>query len=189
VSIYSSPTYQLGATQIGGQLGATPVTVSEKAKADAEIRKMRRALEKWLRYRKLLGTPATDISPIEARMGKRLYVLLSELFDAQSLPSASRPLELAEIAVAGKLPGEAAAPTAVGFIWLWPAVAVIGLVLMTVVVKIKSDADDAADARKQECIMAGKCTDTGLWLKLGAIAVIGWLAWDKFGLREKFKKV
>lgn len=189
--IYSAPTYQLGAAQIGGQLGAAAqaVSSSEKATAEREIRKMRAQLKRWLKYRTLLGTPASDVSPVEVRMGQRLYVLLSEMFDAQALPRPADVIGLAQIAVGGKLPGESAVPSPVGIIWLWPAVAVVGLVLMTVVVKIKSDAADAAEARHQECVMAGKCTDTGFWIKVGVFAVVGWLAWDKFGLREAAAKM
>ncbi len=187
--IYSSSSYQLGAAQIGGQLGAdaNSITVTEKAQAEREIKKMRSALEKWLKYRTLLGTPATDATPVEQRLGKRLYILLCEMFDSSKLPPESAVIQLAQIAVAGKLSNESATPSAVGFIWLWPAVAVVGLVMLTVVTKIRSDADDAADERKTQCIMAGKCTDTGFWLKVGGAALIAWLAWEKFGLKKMMK--
>lgn len=188
--IYSTSTYQLGAAQIGGQLGADAgaISPSEKAQADREIRRMRSALEKWLKYRLLLGTPASDITPVELRLGKRLHVLLREMFDASQLPPESNVIQLAKIAIAGKLsPNELTTSTgmgALGFVWLWPAVAVVGLVLMTVVTKIKTDAEDAADARQKECIMAGKCTDTGFWIKVGGVALVAWLAWEKLGLKR-----
>jgi hypothetical protein len=183
----------LGAAQIGGQLGAADpnaITVGEKARAEVEIKKMRSALAKWLKYRTLLGTPASDVSPVEARLGKRLHILLGEMFDAQALPAATAPIALAQIAIAGKLPTEmvAAAPAAAGAVWLWPAVAVVGLVLMTVVVKIKTDAEDAADERHTECVAAGKCTDTGFWLKAGGIAFLAWFAWEKLGLKKMASK-
>ncbi len=185
--IYGSPSYQLGAAQIGGQLG--DVSKIEKATADREIKKMRSALEKWLRYRTLLELSPATLSPVEVRLGQRLYVLLSEMFDAQTLPAASDTVALARVAVSGKLANETAAPhpTGLGLIWMWPAVAVVGLVLLTVVTKIRSDADDAADARKTECIMAGKCTDYGFWLKVGGVAAVAWLAWEKLGLKKLVK--
>jgi hypothetical protein len=183
MSIYSSRNFQLGASQISMGADANAITSSEKAQADREIRRMRSSLEKWLKYRTLLGTPASDVLPVEQRLGQRLFVLLSEMFDAQTLPAATDPIALARIAVAGALPTEGAVQ-AQGAFWVWPAVAVVGLVLMTVVVKIKSDAADAADAREKECIAAGKCTDTGFWLKAAGITVLAWFAWEKLGLKK-----
>jgi hypothetical protein len=176
----------IGAAQVGGQLGE--VTPKEKARAELEIKLMRGELAKWLKYRTLLGTPPTDILPVERRLGQRLFVLLSEMFDAQTLPSAASPIALAQIAISGKLPTETVSPSAQGIVWLWPAVAVVGLVLVTVIMKVRSDAADAADARRVQCIEAGKCTDTGFWLKLGGVMLVAWLAWDKFGLREAVER-
>jgi hypothetical protein len=186
MSIYSSHSSQLGAAQIGGQLGV--VAPAEAAKADREIKQMRGALQKWLKYRVLMNTPKSDMTPVEQRLGQQLYVLLSEMFDPQSLPPASDPVRLAAIAVSGKLPTEGS-QSAVGAFWVWPAVAVVGLVLMTVVTKIKSDAAAAADERRIQCIEAGKCTDTGFWLKLGGIVMVGWFAWEKLGLKKMVSKI
>jgi hypothetical protein len=183
MSIYGSPAYAMGATQIS--LGVTP---SEHAKAEIEVRKMRASLQKWLKYRSLLGVSPSDLSATELRLGKKLYALLSEMFDAQTLPSQTSVVALAELASAGKLPSEAQTPSAQGMIFLWPLVAVVGLVMLTIVTKIKSDADDAADERRTQCVMAGKCTDYGFWLKAGGVALIAWIAWDKFGLKKVFRE-
>ena len=190
--IYSTNAYQMGAAQIGGQFGDA-VSAKEKAIAEQEIRKMRGSLTKWLKFRNLLAAPPQTVSPLEMsptekRLGKRLYVLLSEMFDPQQLPSENEPIKLAQIAVAGKLPSESMKPTAQGMAWLWPAVAVVGLVLLTVVIKIKTDADDAADQREHQAIMAGKATDSGFWLKMAGIGIVAWLLWEKFGLKKTFSK-
>jgi hypothetical protein len=202
MSIYSAPDYSMGKHE------ALPVTAAEKSRAEVELAKMRRSLRGWLKYRNLnnavvAGRAKAKVPPglakkmiesgrdwgLEQRLGKQLYVLLSEVFDAQQLPDPRDPdaaVKLAEIAIAGRLPMESTTPgpEAQGLIWLWPAVVVVGLVLFTVVFKIRSDASLAEEKEKIECVKMGACTDYGFWLKLGGVALIGWLAWDKFGLRE-----
>lgn len=201
--LYSAPSYAMGAAEAGA------VTPAEKAQAEAAIRKMRRALKGWLKYRMLnnaaaAGQIAAKVPPgiakkivsesrdwaLEQRIATRLHALLSEMFDAQTLPNpdVSRDpdaaVKLAQIAISGRLPSESAAPAAQGLIWLWPAVVVVGLVLVTLMFKIRSDAALAEERERMECIKMGACTDYGFWLKLGGITVAVWLAWDKFGLRE-----
>ena len=206
MAIYGGPSYQMGsvdfgASNIGGvravgeyaEMGASQislqgVTPEEAMKAQSEILKMRRALTKWLGYRAKLNLAPNDLLPVEAKLGQRLYVLLSEMFDAQQLPAQTAVVNLAQIAVAGKLPTEVSTPSAQGFVFLWPLVAVVGLVMLTIVTKIKSDADDAADARHNECVMKGQCVDSGMWMKWGGIALVAWIAWDKFGLKKAFGK-
>jgi hypothetical protein len=130
--------------------------------------------------------------PHEQELATQLYQLLSEVFDPASLPEpsvAKNPMaavELAKIAIAGKLPGEASGPAAVGA-WAWPIVVVVGVIAFVIMTAIRSSADVAKEKERIECIKAGACTDTGFFLKLAAVAVIGWLAWDKLGLREKVK--
>ena len=206
MALYSTTSYAMGAAD---------VTPAEAAKATAALRKMRRALKGWLKFRTLNNAIAQGKAPAkvpagyakmlveqgrdwarEQRMANQLHVLLSETFDGGSLPSpdVSRDpdaaVKLAQIAVSGRLPDEVASPGAqgLGFFWLWPAVVVVGLVLFTVVYKIHSDAQQAEDLEKTKCIEMGGCTDYGFWLKIGAVALIGWLAWDKFGLREAVQK-
>jgi hypothetical protein len=186
-----------------------PVTASERARAETEIKKMRKALVGWLRYRELNnavaeGRAKAKVSPglakkmvetgrdwgLEQKLAAELHVLLSETFDAGQLPSPdvyqdpNAAVRLAQIAISGKLPGEAVAPGPQGLFWLWPAVVVVGLVLFTIVFKIRSDAETAQEKERIECIKMGACTDYGFWLKLGGVALLGWIVWDKFGGRE-----
>jgi hypothetical protein len=197
MSIYGTVNYAMGDAQ---------VTQSEKARAETELRKMKTALTGWLKYRRLndavvagqvkakvppgLAKKMLDVSrdwPLEQRLSKQLFVLLSEVFDSSQLPDPRDPnaaVKLAEIAVAGQLPKEAQGAQAQGLFWLWPAVVVVGGVLFTVVYKIRSDASLAEEKERIECIKMGACTDYGFWIKIAGVGVIAWLAWDKFGLRE-----
>lgn len=129
----------------------------------------------------------------EQALATQLYQLLGEVFDAGSLPEpnlAKNPraaVELAQIAIAGKLPGEAAAPQAAGAIWMWPLVIVVGVIGFVIMTSIRTSADVAKEREKLECIKSGACTDSGFFLKLGAVAVVAWLVWDKMGLGERVK--
>jgi len=206
-SIYSAPAYQMGDSDKKDAMAVTP---GEKAKAEAEIKRMQNSLKAWLKYRKINnevaeGKRSAKIPPgiykkilssrrdwaLEQRMALELHALLSEVFDAAQLPdpdmskNPEAAVELAKIAIAGKLPSEAQSAEAQGIIWLWPAVVVVGLVLMTIMSKIRNDADVAKEKEHIECIKSGACTDYGFWLKIGGIALVGWIVWDKMGLREK----
>lgn len=182
------------------------VTSIERARAEAELRRMRGALAGWLKYRTLndevaagkrqarLPAQAAAVyvqtgrdAALERRLALRLHALLSEAMDAQQLPDPNADgaaVALARIAVVGAVPSEVAAPQAQGFIWLWPVAIVVGAVLFTLVAKIRSDADVLKERERLECIKVGACTDYGFWLKLGGIALVGYLAWEKFGLKE-----
>src|SRR5262249_15060318 len=135
----------------------------------------------------------------EAELAQQLYQLLSEVFDPQSLPNPdltqnpTAAVDLAQIAIAGALPSEAASPAAQGAAWWgWPTGIVVGAIAIVAMTAIQSSADDAKNQEQIACIEAGKCTDSGFWLKVGAIAVAGWIVWDKMGLGERvtgaFKK-
>lgn len=125
----------------------------------------------------------------EAELATQLYDLLAEVFDPTSLPNPdvtanpNAAVQLARIAIAGKLPAEAAAPGAQAG-WVWPVVIVVGAIAIVAMTAIKSSADTAQNQEEIACIEAGKCTDSGFWLKFGAVAVVGWIAWDKMGLGE-----
>jgi hypothetical protein len=130
----------------------------------------------------------------EQALATQLHQLLGEVFDPQSLPNPDitknprAAVQLAQIAVAGKLPGEASSPAAQGAaIWMWPLVIVIGVIGFVIMTSIRSSADVAKERERFECIKAGACTDSGFFLKLGAVAVIAWLAWDKLGIGERVK--
>jgi hypothetical protein len=202
-----------------GAMGATevsaPVTPAEKAKAEKRIKSMRRSLARWLKVRKIndeaaMGlrkakVPASILAKtlpmardwsLEQRLAIQLHGLLSEFVDAAQLPNAdiakdpNAAVKLAQIAVGGRLPNEANAPQAQGFLPLliWPVVVVVGMVLFVVMGKISSDADLAALQEENRCKASGACTDSGFWLKMGAIVVVGWIAWDKLGVKKAFQK-
>jgi hypothetical protein len=131
----------------------------------------------------------------EAQLAGQLYQLLSEVFDPASLPcpdlctNPQAAVQLAQIAIAGQLPASSGAPVAAGAWWVWPAVIVVGAIAIVIITEIQSSADVAKNQEQIACIEAGKCTDSGFWLKAAAIAVIGWIAWDKLGGRHHATKL
>jgi hypothetical protein len=131
----------------------------------------------------------------ESELAAQLHSLLSEVFDGGTLPdpdvqkNPNAAVELARIAIAGRLPGDAdVMPTAQGFFWLWPLVIVVGAIAFVITTAITSSADVAKEKERIECIKAGKCTDTGFWLKVGSIALVGWIVWDKMGVGARVKR-
>lgn len=195
--IYSSPSYALGETV-------------EQIKAKNELRRMKTALKKWLHYRALndavaMGKREAKIPAavarqrlstqrdweLEQRIANDLYTLLAEVIDTGKLPNPdinkdpNAAVKLAQIAIAGKLPDETVSPQEQGFIWLWPAVVVVGLIAYTISSKLSADAELAAEKEKYKCIQSGGCTDYGFWLKAGGVAIVAWIVWDKLGARER----
>lgn len=197
-----------------------PITKAQAQNGKAELAKMKSSLTGWLKYRSLNNQVANGVAPKaafrrpglkpvdprafgqklsakrfddETALAQQLHALLSEVFDAATLPApdvAANPdaaVELAKIAIAGKLPGEAPTPSAQGFVWLWPLVIVVGAIAFIITTKIRNDADVAKEKERLACIEAGACTDSGFFLKLGAIVVGGWIVWDKFGVGAKVK--
>lgn len=133
----------------------------------------------------------------EQDLANTIFALLVESgADGSSLPQPNvavdpdAAVKLAEIATSGKLPTEAMVPSAQGILWLI-AIPVAGAVLI-VSQLISSKAALAELKEENRCKESGGCTDTGFWLKVASIGVIGWLAWDKMGIREavqrRFKK-
>jgi len=127
----------------------------------------------------------------ESALARTLHELLREVgLDVGCLPDpdvASDPdaaVKLAEIAIAGACPSELSAPTAPGLVWFVLAIPIAGAVLIASQF-IKSRADVAKEKERLRCIRAGACTDSGFWIKSASVLVIGWLAWDKLGLRER----
>lgn len=189
-----------------------PITPTQAQAAQRELRAMRSALQGWLHYRNLndqgargaaalplLRRPGAnggpgpahlelDRGPREQRLATNLHRLLSEVFGPEGLPdpdlrrNPQAAVQLALIACAGKLPGEARQASAVGFIWLWPVVIVVGAIAYVISSKIRNDAETAQEHERLECIKAGYCTDYGFWLKVGAVGFIGWLVWDRLGV-------
>jgi len=190
-----------------------PVTPAEKSKAEKRIKSMRRKLTKWIKARQIndeaaMGkrkakVPAAVLAKtlplardwkLEQRLAVQLHALLSEVMDASQLPNPdiskdpNAAVKLAQIAISGKLGGEAVSPSPQGIIWLWPVVVVVGMVMFTIMGKISSDADLAELKEMNRCKETGACTDEGFWLKMAGIALVGWIAWDKLGVKKAFKK-
>lgn len=127
----------------------------------------------------------------EGKLAMQLHQLLGEVFDPTSLPSPdltknpNAAVQLAEIAIAGKVPGELKAPTPQGIVWLWPLVIVVGVIAFVITSAIRSSADVAKERERLECIKQGACTDYGFWLKVGAVAFVGWIVWDRLGVGKR----
>lgn len=190
---------------------AAPITKDTAAKAKRELARMKRSLTNWLKYRAindkiaagssvpspLLKYPLASPPPApvmvlnlsrirqnEDALAQQLYALLSEVMDPTTLPSPSAPnaaAALAQIAIAGKVPGDTT-PTPTGSAWLWPAVVVVGGVVLVLTTLIRSNADQQMEQERLQCVQSGACTDSGFWLKVGAVAVVGWIVWEKFGV-------
>lgn len=201
--IYGMPAYQMG-------MGADDVPDVEVAKA--ALARMKRSLSDWLRFRARNdaaaegkvkakfppGTVRVMLSQSrdwagEQKLANQLHALLSEVFDARELPDPdvkkdpAAAVKLAEIAIAGKLPDEANAPSDTGFIWLWPMVIVGGLIAFTITSYVQTQADLQKEKERLECIKVGACTDWGFWVKAAAVGVIGWLVWDRMGVGDRVK--
>lgn len=214
MAIYGPPSYQMGDDAMEINATATqPITAAQAQRARLELARMKRSLTGWLKYRAINDSVAAGVAvpgallkrpgarasaptpgfmiarqQDEQRLATNLYRLLSEIFDPSTLPTPSSPnaaVELALIAIGGKLPGEQQQPQGVGFIWLWPAVIVAGIIAFVVAQKIRSDAETAQERERLECIKSGKCTDYGFWLKAGGAVAVGWFIWDKLGVRER----
>lgn len=222
--IYGSPSYAVGASDeaLVHAAANAPITRGQAVAAQAELRRMRRALTRWLHFRGIndavaagqaasIPTPlfkrpgAKPVSPAahalairdqrrtgEAELAQKLYQLLSEVFDGQALPSPdlardpNAAVALAQIAISGKLPGDAATPSAQGLAtWVWPVVIIVGAIAFVITTQIRSSAEREAERERYECIQAGKCTDTGFWLKAGAVVFIGWFLWEKAGIGKR----
>lgn len=193
-------------------------TDADQARADAAIKSMRGALKGWLKYRDIMDAyvagkrkapafwrnpgakplpPAVvaqtlrrERYPGEQDLAETLYGLLVEAgVNPAAIPApnvAADPdaaAKLARIAIAGGTESEAA----LGIAWFVLLIPVAGVVLVLSQM-IKSKADVEKEKERLRCIESGACTDSGFWLKVGAIAVTAWLAWDKFGLREAVEK-
>lgn len=129
----------------------------------------------------------------EQALATQIHQLLGEIFDPSSLPepdvsqNPQAAVQLAEIAISGKLPGDALRPGEAGAIWMWPLVVIVGVIGFVIMTSIRSSADVAKERERIECIKAGACTDSGFFLKLGAVAVVAWLVWDRMGVGERVR--
>lgn len=196
----------------------TAIAPQDVQVAAAELQRMRHALVSWLKYRTindqvLAGTARVrkplsyaqrvvstgrDLA-VEQDLATTLHALLSALMPGQPLPSPDLSVDplgairLAQIALQGGT--VASSPSATGSIagmgghpWLWPALIVGGLLLVTLTA-IKSQADLAAQKEQNACIEAGACTDYGFWLKAGGALFLAWFAWEKLGVGDVAKDI
>lgn len=190
------------------------VSTRDKAQAEKQLKMMKRSLQAWLKVRNKLdaaasgqvkaNVPASVVADMlprvrdwqqEAKLAAYLHNLLSQVFDAQKLPKPdiskdpNAAVKLAEIAISGTLPSEAPSQSPQGIVWLWPAVVLAGLVMVTMITKIRTEADVAKHKEEIECRKLGLCSDTEYYLKLGGLAVAGWFLWTKAGLGQRVKKM
>jgi hypothetical protein len=206
-----------GTQTIGRERAAevAPVKSAEKSKAEKRIKSMRRSLKGWLKARirndeAAMGKVKAKVPPEvlaktlplardwagEQRIAVELHALLSEFMDASRLPDpdiAKDPnsaVKLAQIAINGKLPVEASRPTPQGafpVVFIWPVVIIVGMVAFTIMSKISSDADVQKHKEEQISLRSGAITDSGFWLKMASISVIGLIVWnnrDKLGFKK-----
>lgn len=193
------------------------ITVGSVQRAATELASMRSSLVKWLKFRTLNdrvldGTITKIRKPLpyaqrvvasgrdlaaEQDLAMKLSALLTDLLPDAQLPNAdlrsnpSGAIQLARIAITGKVPTQASGPQATGVFpstWLWPAL-IVGAVLLTVTTAIKTAADVAKDREEKACIEAGACTDYGFWLKAGGVVALAWFAWRELGLGHHVKSM
>lgn len=156
-------------------------------------------VRKPMSYAQRVVAARRDMS-IEQDLATKLNALLRVVLPGQPLPDsnmATNPMAAVQLAQLAIMGGTAvSSPTATGGIlsassashpWLWP-VLIVGGVVVLVVTAIKTAADVAKDQEEKACIEAGACTDYGFWAKAGGLALLAWLAWEKFGLRNMVKK-
>jgi len=213
--IYSSPSYAMGATQNGDtpnekrQAEIALKSMRSGLKGWLKVRKrmdeyvagmvqaprlFRHPGAKPLPPNVVAATLRNDRYASEQDLAETLYHLLVECgADPSALPKPDVAMDpdaaakLAAIAINGKTPSEASSPTAQGLVWFVLLIPVAGVVIVLSQL-IKSKADIAKAREERICKESGACTDTGFWLKLASVSVLGWLAWDKMGLREQYKK-
>lgn len=212
--MYAAPDYTMGGEEVyieskkGIQPGQSE-TVGTFLSAKQQIKSMQGSLKGWMKYRRMNDEVARGLRrakvsahvaaarlrrnrdyEAEQDLSSKLYHLLSEMFDPASLPSpdvAKDPdaaVRLAKIAIAGQLPGTAPqAPVDLGIVWMWPVLIVGGLVYV-LSSTISNLADVAKEKEYYECVNTGGCTDYGFWLKAAGVLVVGWVVWDKMGLKN-----
>lgn len=193
------------------------ITMTDVKRASNELASMRSSLMKWVKYRTLNdrvldGTITKIRKPLpyaqrvvasqrdmatEQDLANKLSALLGEIMPEVRLPNAdlrSNPqaaVQLAQIAISGRVPTQASSPQATGAIphaWMWPAL-IVGAVLLTITTAIKTAADVAKDREEKACIAAGACTDYGFWLKVGGVTALAWFAWRELGVGDHVRSM
>lgn len=209
--IYSGPSYALGADTPADKKQAEVALKSMQRSLKSWL-KDRQIMDQYVAGKrsapKLFRNPGSKPLPPsvvaatlrseryadEQDLAETLYALLTECgMDPSSLPGpdvARDPdaaAKLAVIAIKGKPAADVASAQAQGIVWFVLLIPVAAVV-MVISHAITSKADIAKQKERLRCIESGACTDSGFWLKMGAIAVTAWLAWDKFGLRKAIQK-
>lgn len=210
MAIYTAPSYAMGSTDTPSDKQRAEAALRQMQRSLRGWLTYRRRMDNYVAgrvtppmlFRRAKPLPPSAVAATlrrdryrgEQDLADTLHALLVETgCPAAALPAsnvASDPdaaVKLAEIALAGKCPSEATVMQATGIVWFALAIPIAGVVLV-ISQMIKSKADVEKERERLRCIEAGACTDSGFWLKVGAIAVTGWLAWDKFGLREAVEK-
>lgn len=183
------------------------MTQANPAQAKATLDKMRGSLVAWLKFRKVNDAIASGKTPgktpadafrarlaqtrfaTEQPLADSLHQLLSEVMDPQALPSPDvvhdpdAAAKLAAIAVLGRAEGEAPAAVPQG-VWtpgtIWPF-AILAGVLLVIMQGISTAADVAKEKERIECVREGACTDSGFWVKMAAVAGLGYVGWRMYG--------
>lgn len=210
MAIYTEPSYALGATDTPDEKKQAEAALKQMQRSLKGWLGYRRKMDAYVAgkvqppvlFRRAKPLPPSTVAVTlrndryagERDLADTLYSLLVETGCPTSiLPSpdvAKDPdaaVKLAQIAIAGKCPQDVASPQSTGIVWFVLAIPIAGVVLV-ISQFIKSKADVEKERERLRCIQAGACTDAGFWLKIGAVAVTAWLAWDKFGLREAIEK-
>jgi len=166
--------------------------MTDRARAQSELNKLRRSLAEWLKGR-LLNDGLAVRSPqaaqivrtyrsadVEQRMALELHTLLSNVMDPYDLPSPDDPdaaVELAKIVVTGKAPQHAATPAAQGIIPIL-IIAVAGVAFLSLMKTLRTYSDNAleqerlATCRIQPSACPTDWTKVAIW---GGVAVAAYL--------------
>lgn len=161
------------------------ITTTQVKTASQKLSAMQRSLASWLTRRAKndqLGIKPANRGQIEANLSADLHALLAEL-----LPGRELPLDAVSLARLALQPMQSSPSAMGGFQLTWP-VLIVGGLLLAIVTAIKSYAEVAEDAEEKACIRAGACTDYGFWLKIGGIAMLGYVA-HKNGFFDGVKKL
>jgi hypothetical protein len=173
--------------------------------AQRALKRMKRSLKGYLKIRSKLTDlmsgkrkgkiPASlarsiiDLDPVgEQKLANDIYVLLSEVHDPANLPlpSPDSVVALAKIAITGEVGQAADKPVAQGFLPIL-ILAGAGVILLSITSFISNRADVQKKKLEIECQKAGECPTTSETIvKVAAIGFIGWFAWEKMGLKQKF---
>ena len=173
--------------------------------AKVELKRMKGSLKGYLAIRKKLtdlmsGARKGKISAEQARatidldpegeqkLAEDIYNLLSEVHDPATLPlpSPDTVVALSKIAITGELGQAADKPVAQGFIPIL-ILAGAGVLLLTLTSFISNRAEVQKEKLRIECQKAGECSTTSeTVVKIAVVGLIGWFAWEKMGLKQKF---